>query len=439
MQATSNSVEKFDWIQGDSTGLSIPAHAEALAAGGAKFLTEAFQSVGVLSADNSITGITECREIEGGSTGRKLLLGVEYRFPSPDLHEQLFVKFSRDFDNTMRDAARVQMEREVLFALLSSDPDFPIVVPRCYFADFNHATGTGILVTQRIEYGVNPVEPHYSKALDYRMPGQLEYYRTLIRSLARLAGTHKAGHLASTVEEHFPFELNKLVVSSREPYSPGQISERVAKYAEFAGACPQLLVENIRSAEFLSRLADEAPRFQALASKVTPVLGSNADMIALCHWNAHVDNAWFWRDDRGHLDCGLMDWGNVSQMNIAMAIWGCLSAAELDIWNNHLDELLDLFVLEYVRCGGVAIDVQQLTLHLLIYVGAMGMAWMLDTPGFMLRHEPRLFEALDRFDPLVEGNERVRSQLLILSVFMNLWEKSPMEEVLNYLQDFPVE
>lgn len=134
-----------------------------------------------------------------------------------------------------------------------------------------------------------------------------------------------------------------------------------------------------------------------------------------------------------------MDWGNVSQMNIAMAIWGCLSAAELDIWNNHLDELLDLFVLEYVRCGGVAIDVQQLTLHLLIYVGAMGMAWMLDTPGFMLRHEPRLFEALDRFDPLVEGNERVRSQLLILSVFMNLWEKSPMEEVLNYLQDFPVE
>ena len=57
------------------------------------------------------------------------------------------------------------------------------------------------------------------------------------------------------------------------------------------------------------------------------------------------------------MECGLMDWGNVSQMNVAMAVWGCLSAAEIWIWNDHLDELLDLFITEFERCGGPPLDI----------------------------------------------------------------------------------
>ena len=30
-------------------------------------------------------------------------------------------------------------------------------------------------------------------------------------------------------------------------------------------------------------------------------------MIALCHWNANIDNAWFWREPDGALRCGLID------------------------------------------------------------------------------------------------------------------------------------
>ncbi|MCK9563977.1 MAG: hypothetical protein M0R02_14795, partial [Bacteroidales bacterium] len=112
----------IDWIRGDNTGLDFPAHSEALRQGGPAFLTRAFQTAGTLPADNSVTAITGFRETLGGSTGRKLLLSVEYAKPAPDLHQDLFVKFSRDFDDERRDQAKVQMELEVLFALLSRSP-----------------------------------------------------------------------------------------------------------------------------------------------------------------------------------------------------------------------------------------------------------------------------------------------------------------------------
>lgn len=213
-------MNKVDWIRGDSLGLDIPAHGQSLAAGGEAFLTNAFRAAGAIAGDNRVSGITEIREISGGSTGRKLLLSVEYDKPSADLHNDLFVKFSRDFDDEFRDGAKIQMEKEVLFALLSRCPEFPIAVPRCYFSDFHHETGTGILITERIHFGIYGVERHYPKSLDYLMPNQLGHYQALIRALGRLAGAHRAGRFPDVVDRYFAFDVNELAVSRRAPYTP---------------------------------------------------------------------------------------------------------------------------------------------------------------------------------------------------------------------------
>ncbi len=243
------------------------ADSATLKAGGVDFLTRAFHAAGSLARDNRVVRITEFQEVSGRRTGRKLRLSVAYEKSVPGLHTDLFVKFSRDLDNDIRDQAKSQMELEVLFALLSHSPAFPIAVPVCYFSDYHHASGTGVLITQRIAYGMAGVEPHYPKCSRSSAAGSAwPLPRADYGAEARLAGTHKAGRLPDTVEKYFPFDPSKLVVSLRAPHTPAQISKRVASYAQFAATYPQLLPENIRSDEFLLRFTHEAPRFQALAN-----------------------------------------------------------------------------------------------------------------------------------------------------------------------------
>ena len=288
------------WVPGDMLGLDIPAHSEALRAGGADFLTNAFRASGALAADNKVARITQFEECPGGSTGRKLLLSVEYERPASHLHTDLFVKFSRDFDDEIRDRAKIQMELEVRFAALSRFPGFPIAVPVCFFADYHRETGTGILITQRVAFGRGGIERHYEKCLDYEMPVPLEHYQALVKAVARLAGTHKAGRLPASVAQQFPFDASKLSVSDRAAYSAAQLQKRVERFSGFAAKFPQLLPENITSPGFISRLADEVSRFPQHEAAINRFLSNTPEFIALCHWNANVDNAWFWRNPKAN-------------------------------------------------------------------------------------------------------------------------------------------
>ena len=65
----------------------------------------------------------------------------------------------------------------------------------------------------------------------------------------------------------------------------------------------------------------------------------------------------------------------------------------------------------------------------------MGLNWMLDAPLTLLKI-PDLAKVGGRLDPRIESNERARTQLLIMTAFLNLWEKENMTEVISYLRQF---
>ena len=374
------------------------------------------------------SAVTELTEFRGGSTGRKALLSVEY--DRGDLPADLFVKFSRDFDDAARDGGRTQMEFEVRFALLSQTPEFPIVVPTCLFADYHAPSGTGLLITDRIPYGDSGIEPHYDKCMDYSMPDPVGHYEALLGTLGRIAGTHKAGRLPAELVEHFPVDMERLSVGDRVPYTVEQLQRRVDRLAELAAAQPGLLPANVRSPAFISRLRHEMARFPDREEAIWRWLAEHSDYVALCHWNANVDNAWFWRGD-DHRECGLMDWGCVGQMNVAMAIWGAMCSAETSMWDHHLDGLLDVFLTEFTAAGGPALESGMMKQHLMLYVAIMGLAWLLDVPSYLLRLLPE--EVADRFDPQIAGSEQARSRLLMMTNFLNLWETSDFVDALRCL------
>ena len=416
-----------DWVIGDQYGLPLPADPAALRSGGVRFLTDAFRTSGVLG-DNGIRRITCFREVRGGSTGRKAVLSVEYDRPHPDLHTELFVKFSRDLDNPIRDLGKTQMEPEVRFASLSRAPGFPIAVPSVQFADYDRRTCTGILITERIRFGRNTIERQYHKCLDYEMPEPLEHYRALLTSLARLAGTQRSGRLPADLVARFPLDIHAATVGERASLSTATLHRRLTQLVDFIETHPGLMPGNVGSPQFLARLRDDLPRIASHERSVLQRLATDSEYIALCHWNANIDNAWFWRDADG-LHCGLMDWGCVSQMNLGMAVWGAMSGAENDMWDLHLDELLQHFVTEFQRYGGPGIEPERLRRHTLLYAAVMGVAWLLDVPALLRRR----FKAIPdgRRDPLIRNDESVRAPLQMLGNLLLLWERHRVGDLLD--------
>lgn len=419
---------------GDQYGLSIPADPAALLDGGAPFLTKAFRVSGALG-DNSVTSVTGFREVAGGSTGRKVVLSVEYGRPAPDLHTDLFVKFSRDLDDPVRDRGKTQMEAEVRFASLARAPEFPIAVPQPQFADYHRQTGTGILITERIGFGTNGIERQYHKCLDYEMPDPLEHYRALLTALARLAGTHRSGRLPVELTAPFPVDVRAATVGERAPLSTDKLARRVNQLADFAQRHPGLLPANVGSPTFIARLRDEIPLFAHHEQTVARQLADDSDYVALCHWNANIDNAWFWRDGEGDgvLRCGLMDWGCVGQMNLGMAVWGAMSGAETDMWDSHLDELLDLFVAEFQRSGGPRLEPERLRRHTLLYAAGMGVAWLLGVPALIRKRFPAVPDT--RKDPRIRDDESVRAPLQMLSNLLSAWESHRVGDLLDEALD----
>lgn len=422
-----------DFVRGDLTCCLMPAHPAALVSAGAAYLTQAFHAFGSLPKDNHVTRIVRVEPCSGGSTGQKLFLTVEYARADPGLHKQLFVKFSRDFGDPVRDArGKHELAGEVQFATASRAAGFPITVPVAYFADYEAATHTGMLITERIAFGEGSIEPHRAKCTDQDLPNPIEYYRTIIRALAQVAGAHRAGRLSEDLSTRLPLDRSAMVSSCTIAYSEEQLLERIARFDAFVQRAPQLFPANITPALFAD-IARHAGMFIARQADIRAFLASKPDLIAMCHWNANIDNAWFWRNERGDLRCGLMDWGHVSQLNLAFSLWGCLSGACLEVWNDHFDELIELFTRELAINGGPRIAPDVLTLHFDLYVAMMGLSYFIDSPARIVERFPAVLHASGPWDPIFRTNDTARNQLHIATAFLNLWQRHRLGERLNAL------
>lgn len=204
--------------------------------------------------------------------------------------------------------------------------------------------------------------------------------------------------------------------------SPDRLQRRLSRLAEFTETRPGLLPPHVRTPGFLTRLGEEAHEVLRREPAIWRSLREADDHIALSHWNANVDNAWSWRDGDGVLQCGLMDWGCGSRLNLAMALWGAVCAAETDLWDNHFDKLLVLFCTEMEGAGGPRPDPVLMRRNLLLYMALMGITWLLDVPARIDTRLPDADADTTRHDPRIRGDESLRAPLQLFTNMLNLWQ-----------------
>merc|ERR1712129_558519 len=92
-------------------------------------------------------------------------------------------------------------------------------------------------------------------------------------------------------------------------------------------------------------------------------VSNTSDWVAATHMNLQADNAWFWSDEHGNLDCGVFDWCGFNRNPFVATFLGCLSGATADFLDEHEEGLMRIFCDEYERYGGPHLDWQDLLLR----------------------------------------------------------------------------
>ncbi|MFM5906959.1 MAG: hypothetical protein ACKOPO_05145, partial [Novosphingobium sp.] len=153
-------------------------------------------------------------------------------------------------------------------------------------------------------------------------------------------------------------------------------------------------------------------------------LVSNPAFTSLNHWNSHIDNAWFWRED-GEVRCGLIDWGRVGQLTFGSALWGGLSAAHHAIWDQHIDGLLGHFVQQYEAHGGPRVRLDDLRRHLALHMAVMGVARMFAAPEIIRFRLPECVHATGPNDAMFTPvtADPARNYLSIYTVLLKHWQR----------------
>jgi hypothetical protein len=422
------------WARGDIFHLDIPADAETLRTGGAEFLTRAFHVSGALAPHNRVSRIVETREFVGGGTGKKLLLTLAYELPEPTLSERLFIKFSRNFDNELWDRARLTMVSEANFSVLSRSPDFPVTVPACAFADVESKSGTGLIISQCITYGRNGVEALYPKCMDYIVPEPVEHYKAILRGLARLSGTHRAGGLSPDFDSRFPYDRQRAAAVFTIRVPEDKLIQRANRMFDFVQRYPQLFPANVRQHGFREQFIRDIPDVVAAQDRISNALYGNPDFIAFAHWNANIDNCWFWRDAAGALQCGFMDWANAGQISVSQSISGAISGAETFVWNDHLDELLTVYIDEYAARGGPRLSLEDVRLQNLLIVAMSGVAYSMGAP-IAVEREIENIDAVESYqDACFHTHENARIQLHMMTKTLNVWQTRQLGDVVRRLR-----
>jgi hypothetical protein len=421
------------WVAGDIHGLQIPADIESLLSGGAEFLTRAFRAQGALGADNRVRRIVESAEFFGGGTGRKLVMTVEYEVSERSLPVRLFVKFSRNFDNEVWDRGRFMMVSEANFAVLSSSKDFPVAVPYCLFADVESASATGLIITECIAYGRDGLEALYPKCMDYLLPAPLEHYKAILRGLARLSGAHRSGKLAPAFDTKFPYDRTQssAVFSIRVPEE--KLAQRANKMFDFIARYPQLFPDNVRAPGLRQQFLADIPAVLAAEERIREILYGDSRFIAFAHWNANIDNCWFWRDAQDRLQCGFVDWANAGQISVAQSVSGAISGAEPSIWNEHLDELLQTYIDEFAAHGGPQLSLEDMRLHNLLIVAVSGVAYAMGAPVALQRDIADLDAVESYRDASFRVHENSRIQLHVMTKMLNVWQSRRLGDVIRSL------
>jgi len=360
-------------LTGDIFGLRFPANPEEFVSSqfGPMWLTEAFHKAGTLAEDNAVKRITWWRRFPGGGSGPKTLFTVEYEKPDDSLDTVLFMKQPYTLEENKNQ--RFIEEGQCVFGDVHGgeinfyqwiSPHVPFPVPRYYFGDMNRRSSESCLINaamdwpspDKTEFGPYEVLPPCEKCEDWRLKDSHEYYFALMKRLGAIAGLEKVGKLGDGIKK-----------VEWHPYYPDQRKHEpgMAKlFRQFVkDVAPQIWPTKVKTKTFLDRLEQRMDRLSQGAVAANNYMYSDPLYIGLGHANGNTDNAYFWRNAAGEMECGLFDWGQTGWMSFASMFNNSLTSCLGEVIAEYDDRFIQTFVDTYHETGAPQVDVDEVLMR----------------------------------------------------------------------------
>lgn len=403
-------------------GIPFPATVDEFLRQGAGFLTQAFQTAGTLDLDNAVIELNDFEIITTGGASQIASFAVVYASPSDSLHQDLVVKWPLDFSDQLRQLSDHLMEGEVSFALLSIRNDLPVRVPKCYFCDYHPESKTGILITEKIKFGKDGLEPLYLKGQDEFLPKPVEHYCAMITAMTKLAGEQKVGTIGDEIDRRFPFDREAFDPADQIYCESTEFPKKAQELISFVGqTAPQLFPKSVVTDAFLGQLVDDIVLLREHEFGIKRYLHEDADYVALAHWNLAIDNAWFWTGADGELRAGMFDWGGVRQSNLARALFGMFMSTHPPFLAEHREQFIAHTVHEYHRAGGPKIDEDELLFQFQLITALIGLAFCINAPERILEIMPEVGEIERMDDPRIEKDFWLLQTLKMMEMWLSEW------------------
>lgn len=452
-------------------GLEFPWSEELLKEFGPKWLTDAFRAAGTLDKNNKVTQVIMEKRIKitAGNNAGKFLFEVKYAKNLQHLHTKLFAKVpfmmtpATKTDRLSSSVYKQPMDLCEINTYRLFEAALPMKTPKYYYADISNETSNFILITERIPYAeissrkpqLQPfeIEGPYDKCKDFQLRAAAkEYYVLLMQMTGRIAGVHKAGRFGS--EEAVGINLTKPPAGPENPAAfgfnplgcsgeaPESYRRKLDTAVKFFGETAKVVFPPYAPEEaFQDKFTKTLLTWNAYQGEIEYFKVLSPDYVALGHNNLNVDNAYFWRDEQGRLDCGVIDWGGFGVLNLGHKIYWILNCSDFEHIQANLEAYLEAFVAAYHEYGGPLLDVKLVRLHIFLTAIANLSQMIGAIPNCFSMCAAKEWETIrDRQDPRIadniNGKSTLRSTLRQVDNGLRLLEELKADEVLEgWIQD----
>ncbi|CAK0809810.1 unnamed protein product [Prorocentrum cordatum] len=397
-----------------------------------------------LRGNDSEKGVKDTvEESNWGGAAIKVLLSVEYE-KEPGARgspRDMFVKIPHPF-NGVNERFKLSVSsygmdlREALF-YNHFGGRLPVPTPRNVFCDFCHKTTNFIIIIERVSYGQSwdSVEPGQAypapgKYRDWAYPKMgadlYSRYYAHARALAQFFGwQHRTNQKTDQVQRLFidemtwgvkqysfdivrhmrPQERDEWFLSATQDpewipvikecgFPPDVASGFLAMAEEFIrGPGAHTFPKEFMTTAYLDRFFSEAREMGQYVAEMSFWDQMHPELWMLCHPNAQLDNAFYWKNAAGDIRCGLIDFGMTQYNSMTSCIGNGWMGAEYDMLDEHEEGLVKCFIDCYHTETGVRFDYDDFYMHvkltqaIVFYGCCVNVRWLYSREGCLEGHQ----------------------------------------------------